>query len=265
MTDQPTRTQSGRRGYGVAGALPHDRIQAIAAAVEQAGFDSFWVNDTPGGDGLAALAAAAQVTTRVSLGVGVLPVDRWSPNTIAGRIAGLELPVERLLIGIGSGDLTHNSVEQTAEAATQLERLTAARVLIGALGPRMCAAAGRSSGGALLNWLTPAHAAATAQLVRTAAAESGRTPFIAAYVRVAQPGAGAIRLTQEAKRYGGFPSYAAHFARMGVDAIDTCVLGTPAEIDAGLRAFAEIDEVVVRAIAAEETAAYLDLVSAAKP
>src|SRR5689334_20672605 len=59
------------RGFGVAGALPHDIIRTLAPAAEAAGYGAFWVNDTPQGDGLAALAVAAAVTKTIRLGVGV--------------------------------------------------------------------------------------------------------------------------------------------------------------------------------------------------
>ena len=70
------------RGYGIAGSLDHGVVEKVAAAVEEAGFASFWANDTPGGDGLASLAAAARDTDNVDLGVGVIPVDRTKPEQL---------------------------------------------------------------------------------------------------------------------------------------------------------------------------------------
>jgi hypothetical protein len=52
----------GQRGFGVAGALDHTVIRAVAPEVERLGYATFWTNDTPKGDGLAALLAAAEVT-----------------------------------------------------------------------------------------------------------------------------------------------------------------------------------------------------------
>jgi hypothetical protein len=75
------------------------------------------------------------------------------------------------------------------------------------------------------------------------------------------------KLRAEAERYATYPQYAAHFERMGARAIETCVYGNPAQIQSGLQAFpAQTDEVVVRAIAADETLdAYLDVLRAAAP
>jgi alkanesulfonate monooxygenase SsuD/methylene tetrahydromethanopterin reductase-like flavin-dependent oxidoreductase (luciferase family) len=91
------------RGFGVAAAVSHDVIREIAREAEQLGYTSFWCNDTPGADGLAALAEAAAVTTTITLGVGVIPLDRRPADVIAADVAALGLPQERLLLGIGSG------------------------------------------------------------------------------------------------------------------------------------------------------------------
>jgi len=131
----------------------------------------------------------------------------------------------------------------------------------------MCRLGGEVADGLLLSWLTPDAAGETAELVREAATGAGRpTPALATYLRAALP-AGEERLTQEAERYAGYPAYAAHFARIGVPAIGTTLFGTGPEIRRQLAGFEGIlDQVVVRAIAAEETfEAYLDLVKACAP
>jgi hypothetical protein len=92
--------------------------------------------------------------------------------------------------------------------------------------------------------------------------------LILGYVRtVFGPGAREV-FAEEAGRYGGYPAYAANFARMGTPAEATAVIGdTAAEIQAGLASFAsELDETVVRAITGEESAdAYVALLEAAAP
>jgi alkanesulfonate monooxygenase SsuD/methylene tetrahydromethanopterin reductase-like flavin-dependent oxidoreductase (luciferase family) len=62
------------RGLGIAGSLDYRIVEQVASTVEKAGYSSFWANDTPGGEGLASLAAAARVTDIIDLGVGVIPV-----------------------------------------------------------------------------------------------------------------------------------------------------------------------------------------------
>ena len=261
-------TRAGWRGFGVAGALPHDIIRALAPAAEAAGYHTFWVNDTPHGDGLAALRAAADVTASIQLGVGVIPLDRQPADVIARRVRELELPQERLLVGIGSGK-PEGGLARVEEGARTLEDALAARVIIGALGPKMCALAGRAAAGVLLNWLTPAYVVPSAAVVEAAAERAGRPrPRILGYVRTAYgPGAREVFL-QEARRYASFPAYAANFARMGTPAEATAVVGdSPAAIQAGLAAYTSVlDETVVRAITGEESAgAYLALLNAAAP
>lgn len=256
------------RGFGVAGALDHAIAARLAAEAETAGYQTFWANDTPGGDGLASLAAAAEQAERIALGVGVIPIDRVPAKTIAERVRELGLPDDRLILGIGSGALKAGARAAVEEAARELRDSLKARVVVGALGPRMCEVGGRAADGVLLNWLTPGYLPELVELTRREAARNSRPrPWISAYVRVALDGPAVERLRSESERYASYPQYAAHFERMGVEAIKTSVFGDEAAIQRGLAAYpAETDEVVVRAIAADETYdAYFSLLKAAAP
>ncbi|MCC6315540.1 MAG: LLM class flavin-dependent oxidoreductase, partial [Thermomicrobiales bacterium] len=176
---------AGERGFGVAGTLDHGVVRRLAAAAERAGYATFWVNDLPGGEGLAGLRAAAEATVRIGLGVGVIPLDRQSPEHIATRIAELDLPVDRLLVGVGSGGAT-GALERVRAGVTTLRELTPARIAVGALGPRMCRLAGETADAVLLNWLTPAYVPESAALTLAGAEAAGRPrPRIDGYVRVA--------------------------------------------------------------------------------
>jgi alkanesulfonate monooxygenase SsuD/methylene tetrahydromethanopterin reductase-like flavin-dependent oxidoreductase (luciferase family) len=260
--------RAGWRGFGVAGALPHDVIRTLAAAAEAAGYHTFWVNDTPNGDGLAALRAAVEVTSQIQLGVGVIPLDRQPADVIARRVDELGLPQQRLIVGIGSGN-PQGGIARVREGAKTLEERLESPIVVGALGPNMCALAGSGSDGVLLNWLTAEYVAPSAAIVTGAARDASRPrPLILGYVRTAfGPGAREV-FAEEAGRYGGYPAYAANFARMGTPAEATAVIGdTSAEIQAGLASFtSELDETVVRAITGEESAdAYMALLEAAAP
>jgi alkanesulfonate monooxygenase SsuD/methylene tetrahydromethanopterin reductase-like flavin-dependent oxidoreductase (luciferase family) len=195
--------------------------------------------------------------------VGVIPVDRVSPERIAQRVDELGLPRERLLVGIGSGGRKQGSLELVRDACRVLRQRGIATA-VGALGPRMVRLAAEESEGVILNWLTPGAAARSVEEFRAQAGE--RMPQAIAYVRVAFGHGARQKLESESLRYESFPQYAAHFERMGVRAIDTCVEGpTAAAIHTGLSTFSEVvDETVVRAIIGEETAeAYLALAAAA--
>jgi alkanesulfonate monooxygenase SsuD/methylene tetrahydromethanopterin reductase-like flavin-dependent oxidoreductase (luciferase family) len=258
----------GARGFGVAGALPAEIVMLLASAAESGGYRTFWVNDTPNGDGLSKLQAAASVTSTIRLGVGVIPLDRQPADVIARRVVELGLPQERLSLGIGSGGPT-DALKRTGDGAILLQEKLRAEVIIGALGPRMCALAGSHSHGVLLNWLTPAYVEPSAKIVIEAAEQAGRLePKIYGYVRTALgPDAQAVFLSEAAK-YASYPAYAANFERMGTPAEGTAVTGdTPAEIQAGLAKYSTVlDETVVRAITGAETGeAYLELLTAAAP
>ena len=262
------RQRAGWRGFGVAGALPPDIIRVLAPAAEAAGYHTFWVNDTPHGDGLAGLRVAADATAEIRLGVGVIPLDRQPAEVIARRVAELALPQERLLLGIGSGS-PPGGLERVRDGAHLLEERVQAAVVVGALGPRMCALAGESADGVLLNWLTAEYVGPSAAITEAAARAADRPrPLILGYVRtVFGPGAREV-FAEEAGRYGTYPAYAANFTRMGTPAEGTAVVGdSREEIQAGLAPFtAELDETVVRAISGEESAAsYLALLEAAAP
>jgi alkanesulfonate monooxygenase SsuD/methylene tetrahydromethanopterin reductase-like flavin-dependent oxidoreductase (luciferase family) len=256
------------RGYGVSALINPELIAPLARAAEAAGYQTFWVNDVPGGNGLERLSRAQQVTSQIRLGVGVLPVDRWNAQSISGEIARLLLNPERLVVGIGAGTLHKGSLDATAAVASDLISRVPAKVLIGALGPEMCRLAGSTAHGVLLNWLTPGAAEALAQLIREGATAVGRpTPEIVAYVRTGADPIAQLRLEGEATAYEGYPSYARHFARMGVRAIETTVNGSSTEIDRRFLAYAPgTDEVVARAIAASDSLDdYLAVLRAASP
>lgn len=264
-TDNPAAKE---RGFGVAGALPIPLVRRLAAAAEEAGYRTFWVNDTPDGDGLAALSEAATVAPTIRLGIGVIPLDRQPAEAVAERVAALALPVERLTLGIGSGRAA-GGLARVRAGALALRDATGATVVVGALGPRMCALAGEVADGVLLNWLTPAHARVSVDVVERAAVATGRPrPRVDGYVRVALGAPVIARLHDEGERYASYPSYADHFRRMGAAPDDTGVAATAAgEISAALAPFdAVLDETVVRAITAEESdEAYLDLLRASAP
>lgn len=257
------------RGFGVAGALDHAIVRQVAAAAETAGYATFWTNDTPGGDGLEALRVAAGATHSIGLGVGVIPIDRKPARSIIDDVRRLKLPEERLTVGIGAGGLFKGSVSAVREAALELKQHIKGLVLIGALGPRMTALGGEVADGVLLNWLTPEYVEKSAEAARKTAADSGCSlSLAAAYVRVAfgQPSLQALQ--DEAHRYETFPQYARNFARIGVDAFETTIFGeSSAELSARLTLFEQkVDEVVVRAIVAEDTVEnYLSLLDAAAP
>lgn len=225
---------------GVAGALGPATIASIAAAAEAAGFHALWVNDTPDGDSLAALAAAAETTSSLTLATGVVPVDRRPAAEIVRAAGGL--PQDRLVLGVGSGTTTAGALRMVADAVTELRAGTRAQVLLGALGPRMRELAASVADGPLLSWLTPEVAAE-----QGAAAHASASARVALYVRTALEEAAVPALRMETERYASYPNYAANFARLGIDPHATVL--APDSAPGALAAYrAAVDEVVLRAI-----------------
>lgn len=262
--------EQGERGFGVAGGLDLGIIEVLAREAEALGYRTFWVNDTPAGDGLAALAEVASVTKTMRLGVGVVPLDRQPAEQIATRVQALGLPLERLTLGVGSGG-SPGGPERVRAGVVTLRRLLGDELAltVGALGPRMCKVAGEVADGVLLNWLTAEAAQVSAAVVMAAASVSGRRrPRVDGYVRSSIGDEGRERLRGEGERYASIPAYGAHFARMGVDPLGTAVAVDQAiEIAAGLTSFGKVlDETVVRAVTGRETLAdYQELLTAAAP
>lgn len=260
----------GTRGFGVAGSVDGSLLKALAPRVQELGYGAFWVNDTPAGDSLEALHTIAGVTDTVRLSVGVIALDRRPPAEIADRVRELNLPAERLTIGVGAGQSDHG-LDIVREGVGELRALLdpAVLIVVGALGPRMSELSGKIADGVLFNWLTPKQARQSGASVLQAARSAGRNqPSIIAYVRAALGDAANTRLQEEASRYQGIPHYASHFEKMGASAYETAAHGDTAQAlqDQLIPFNPLVDETVVRAITAGDTLdAYLQLAEACVP
>jgi alkanesulfonate monooxygenase SsuD/methylene tetrahydromethanopterin reductase-like flavin-dependent oxidoreductase (luciferase family) len=240
-------------------------IRASAREAEALGYRSFWVNHPGPVDGLGSLAHAAAETRRVDLGVGVIPLHTRGPEAVAEGVRGHGLPPERLLLGVGSPN--PEALKRVRDGVATLRAKLTTRIIVAALGPKMCHLAGEVADGVLFNWLTPEYARRSAELVR-AGADSAKRPMprLYAYVRLALGPAAAERLADEGGRYDSIPAYHAHFVRMGVKPVDTAIAATSADgIKRALAAWdGAVDEVVLRAITAKDTVEdHLTLVRAA--
>jgi alkanesulfonate monooxygenase SsuD/methylene tetrahydromethanopterin reductase-like flavin-dependent oxidoreductase (luciferase family) len=255
------------QGFALFAAAPSEVISACAREAEALGYTSFWVNHPGSFDGLGALAVAAGQTRRLELGIGVIPLHTRGPESIVQGVRTHTLPLDRLLLGVGSPN--PNSLKRVRDGVAALRRELQTRVVVAALGPKMCALAGEVADGVLLNWVTPDYARRSADIVREAASKAGRkAPKVFAYVRLAMGAASAAKLQEEGDRYNAIPAYGANFARIGVKPTETGIVADTAQ--AVTKALAlwrgAVDEVVIRAITATDTVdANLALVRAAKP
>jgi alkanesulfonate monooxygenase SsuD/methylene tetrahydromethanopterin reductase-like flavin-dependent oxidoreductase (luciferase family) len=255
------------QGFALSAGIAPEIIRASARDAERLGYTSFWVNHPGSTDGLGALALAAQATRHIELGVGVIPLHTRGPEHIVQGIRANALPLDRLLLGVGSPN--PGSLTRVRTGVARLRSELETRLVVAALGPQMCRLAGEIADGVLLNWLTPEHARLSAEWVRAGAAAARRPPpKLFAYVRVALGSAACDRLADEGARYAAIPAYAAHFARMAVKPVQTAIAApSPDAIPVALAQWqGAVDELVLRAITGADTVEEnLALLRAAKP
>ena len=256
------------RGFGIAAAVDNETVKLVAKAAEEAGYSSFWVNDTPGADGLECLRDAASVTSEIKLGVGVIPLNRRPADTLVRDVTAYDLPQDRLWLGIGSPG-PRGALDNAREAIAALHDGLDCAVILAALGPRMVELSGEVADGVLLNWITPSYTAASRERIEDAAQQADQdAPLIMSYVRAGLLPDAEEQIMRQAGLYASFPAYANHFERQGVEAHLTVLRGKNAPVlQAGIQEFESVlDETVVRAITADdEPETILELLDACKP
>jgi len=255
------------RGFALFAGTDPEIIRGSAREAEALGYSSFWVNHPGSFDGLGALSLGARETKSIELGIGVIPLHTRGPDSIVQGVRATALPLERLLLGVGSPK--PSALGRVRDGVAALKSQLKTRLVVAALGPKMCRLAGEVADGVLFNWLTPEHARVSAGWVREGAGAAGRKPpTIYAYVRLALGAKAGAKLGEEGSRYAAIPAYGAHFERMGVKPVETCIAASSAgDVPLALgRWQGAVDEVVVRAITAEDTLAqHLELLRAARP
>src|SRR5215468_5910866 len=208
------------RGFAVAANVKSDVIAAAAREAEALGYTSFWVNHPGPFDGLGSVGVAARESRRIGLGIGVIPLHTRGPQSIIEGVRTHALPLDRLWLGVGSPN--PKSLDRVREGVAALRRDLRTKIVVAALGPKMCRLAGEIADGVLFNWITPEHARLSAGWVQEGATAAKRkAPTLYAYVRLALGAKGGDKLGEEGSRYATIPAYAAHFERMGVKPVDT--------------------------------------------
>lgn len=186
---------------------PPEALPEFARWAEAQGYDEVWFSeDLPWAGGIAMAATALASTTRLRVGIGLLPAVTRNIATLAMEVAALErLAPGRVIVALGHGvpewmeqigaspAKPLRALEESTLALRQLlagEKVTAhgayihienlalgfppaasPEVLVGTTGPRGLAIAGRSSDGVVLAEVTTPEAVRWA---RTTMAEAGR-------------------------------------------------------------------------------------------
>ncbi len=256
------------RGFGVAAGLDPEVARPLAERCAELGYDSLWSNDHPGAKGLETLAEFAAAAPEVELGVAVIALDRTPPDEIAADIERLGLDRSKLWLGVGAG-FSEKPLTRMRESLPHLrDTLPGVRLVLAAMGPKMCALAGAEFDGVFFNWMTPEFAARARQQVESGARKAGREcPPVFGYVRTAVGPDASERLAKEESFYRDLhDGYRNHFSRLGEPEGTVGVAAADANTaKKQIAAYTALDTVVVRGLASATVEAMGDLASSVAP
>ncbi len=256
------------RGFGVAAGLDPEVARPLAERCAELGYGSMWSNDHPGAKGLDTLAEFGAAAPALDLGVAVIALDRTPPETIAADIERLGLDPSRLWLGVGAG-FSEKPLTRMRESLPDLrEKLPGVRLVLAAMGPKMCALAGAEFDGVFFNWMTPGFAAGARAKVEAGAQDAGRpAPPVFGYVRTAVGPDAAERLAKEESFYRDLHAgYRNHFNRLAEAEGTVGVAGANAsDTQQQLAAYTALDTPVVRGLASATVDAMSSVATAAAP
>jgi alkanesulfonate monooxygenase SsuD/methylene tetrahydromethanopterin reductase-like flavin-dependent oxidoreductase (luciferase family) len=256
------------RGFGVAAGLDPEVARPLAARCAELEYDSLWSNDHPGAKGLETLAEFGAAAPELDLGVAVIALDRTPPAEIAADIERLGLDKSKLWLGVGAG-FSEKPLTRMRESLPELrDALSDVRLVLAAMGPKMCALAGAEFDGVFFNWMTPEFAARARMQVESGAQEVGREcPPVFGYVRTAVGPDATDRLAKEESFYRDLhDGYRNHFTRLGEPEGTVGVAAVNADTaKKQIAAYTALDAVVVRGLASANIDAMSSLATAAAP
>jgi alkanesulfonate monooxygenase SsuD/methylene tetrahydromethanopterin reductase-like flavin-dependent oxidoreductase (luciferase family) len=257
------------RAFGVAAGLDPEVARPLAARCAELGYASMWSNDHPGAKGLATLAEFAAAAPGVELGVAVIALDRTPPEQIAADIEEFGIDPAKLWLGVGAG-FNKKPLTAMRESLPELRRLLPdVKLVLAAMGPKMCELGGSAYDGVFFNWMTPTFAAGARQKVEAGATDTNRpTPPVFGYVRTAVGPDATERLAKEESFYRDLhKGYRDHFDRL---AEPEGTIGVAAEdsddAQSQLSAYeGPLDTIVARGLASAKVAPMTALAKAAAP
>ena len=256
------------RGFGVAAGLDPDVAKALASRCAERGYESMWSNDHPGALGLETLAVFAEAAPGLDIGVAVMALDRHEPDGIAAHIERLDIDRDRLWLGVGAGFSPKPLTTMREKLPVLRDALPGVKLVLAAMGPKMCAFAGESFDGVFFNWMTPDFAASAREHVTAGATEAGREPPpVLGYVRTAVGEDAGARLAKEEAFYRDLhDGYRNHFDRLGESEGTVGVAASDREAaQSSLAEYEALDVTVVRGLASANAEAMIAVAEAASP
>ena len=201
----------------MAAGLDPEVAGPLAERCAELGYASIWSNDHPGALGLETLRAFADAAPELELGVGVMALDRHRPKEINGHIERLGIDRETLWLGVGAGFDSKPLTTMSRALPDLREQIPGVRLVLAAMGPKMCRLAGSAYDGAFFNWMTPEYAASARLNVEWGAGDVPRElPPVFGYVRTAVGPDAGERLAKEESFYRDLHAgYRNHFDRLG--------------------------------------------------
>ena len=148
------------------------------------------------------------------------------------------------------------------------QKLPGIRLVLAAMGPKMCELAGAEFDGVFFNWMTPAFAAGARAKVEAGAAAADRpAPPVFGYVRTAVGPDAAERLAKEESFYRDLhKGYRDHFDRLGEPEGTVGIAAADRDdAQAQLAAYEALDTIVVRGLASAKVEAMSAVATAAAP
>ena len=252
----------------MAAGLDPDVAGPLAERCAELGYSSIWSNDHPGALGLETLRVFADAAPELELGVGVMALDRHRPKEINGHIERLGIDREKLWLGVGAGFDSKPLTTMSRALPDLREQIPGVRLVLAAMGPKMCRLAGSAYDGAFFNWMTPEYAASARLNVEWGAGDVPReVPPVFGYVRTAVGPDAAERLAKEESFYRDLHAgYRNHFDRLGEPEGTVGVAAADKdEAQLLLAGYQALDVTVVRGLASATVEAMTAVAEAAAP
>ena len=159
------------RGFGVAAGSTRGRAAARGRAARSSATTRCGPTTTPARRASRPWPSSPpRPAERSSSASRVIALDRQPPAEIAADIERLGLDPTRLWIGVGAGFSEKPLTDDARGRARAARGAAGVRLVLAAMGPKMCALAGAEYDGAFFNWMTPEFAARRREHVEAGAA-----------------------------------------------------------------------------------------------